>query len=189
LHKRFEGRRERVALLWTDYNNYAIKHLCIENEINGDIVGNGILLLMSRSTTTQPRNLNSYMHKMLGHLSVRTLGKIYHLANRLIPADESVIANLDMKQMIKRLTNKAIANAVQKNKITFGEELYYKFMSKGVITKRVEPILNAAEAVNLKSDAEVFDELRKVCHNFHENELFDLSMIRAVRIAWTDICV
>ncbi|CAG2111030.1 unnamed protein product, partial [Medioppia subpectinata] len=175
LHKIFEGRRERLAILWTDYDNYMVAHHCMENEIAGDIVGNGALWLYSRNTTVKPRNLGAYIDRVADNLGPKTLGKIYQLLARLIPADESVIANEDLKSMIRRVTNRAIPGAVRREKLKFGEELYYKFMSKGVVTRRVDQILNGTAGPGAKSDAQVWAALTDTCHRFDDSELMDVA--------------
>ena len=36
-----DGRKGHFSILWTDYDNYMIVHLCLQNDINGIFAPNG----------------------------------------------------------------------------------------------------------------------------------------------------
>jgi hypothetical protein len=130
-----------------------------------------MLLLFSRNITAKDRDLKTYINILTNNLRPKTLVKISHSLNRLIPVDERVI-NEEIKPYIKKLNNLAIPKEVVKEKLTFAEDMYYKFIARGVVAKQISSIL-ADRQVSVKSDDEVYGSLSKVCRSFDENELVE----------------
>ena len=95
--------------------------------------------------------------------------------NRLLPFDLDVI-NEDMKGLIKKFDNRAIPKQSITEKLTFIEDLYYKFLSKGLATKKINQLL-AASDISSKSNEEIFITLAKNCRPFDENELSDFGKL------------
>lgn len=113
---------------------------------------------------------------MANNLQPKTLAKISYSANRLIPLDKSLV-NDEMKTSIKKFSNRAMPKEIIEEKITIAKDFHYKFVAKGLATKRIQAIL-ADREVSLKTDKEVYESLIKVCRKFDENELTEMNYLK-----------
>jgi hypothetical protein len=59
-HRKRDDRRGRIATLWTDYLNYYLIYACNENEIDGQITGNGMSEELYRFFVTQLSELKYF---------------------------------------------------------------------------------------------------------------------------------
>ena len=80
-----------------------------------------MLALMSRPKT-KDRQLSQYLDVMANHLEQRTIAKIYHQLNNLVPMDAHIMAD-DMR---------AMHDLDIKTKTLFTEHIYYNFLAKGM---------------------------------------------------------
>ena len=124
---------------------------------------------------TKRRDLETYIDLIGRQLQQITIAKIYHLLNSLIPIDANMVGE-DMR---------AMHDLDIKTKHLFTEDIYYNFLAKGLVVKKINKLIVGRESKYLADDSETLATLTRVCRRFNQNELVAPTPTNLVNQDWT----